>query len=160
MIHTPSTNQYQYTTMTDYYNTAATSDLTLADLRRYARTYGWLVKVDGDELEVYRSGHRGNASYFTDDRDDALATIKAQATSLFTTALCLSSLTDEATFDALIEWYSTHRAAWHRELRDAWYSGNYGRFASKDVSSILQRLRNHFDGHAVINEVYQTLNPR
>ena len=141
--------------MNNQFNTAATSDLTLADLRRYARTYGWLVKVDGDELEVYRSGHRGNASYFTDDRDDALATIKAEATSLFTTALFHSTLTDEATREALLEWYSTHRAAWHRELRGAWYSGNYGRFSSNDVSSILQRLRNHFDGHYVIDQIHQ-----
>jgi len=115
-------------------------DMTDKELRKLLKTWGWMLRKDGDEYEVYPKGERGDLSYFTNDRQDALNTAKNEAKYAFEASIRF--ITYEGVQDALIQWHDTFRASWREALFTAWYTGNYGRFSTTNVSSILQRLRN------------------
>jgi len=125
-------------------------EMTDTDLRKLLKTWGWMLKKDGDEYEVYPKGERGWLSYFTTDRQDALDTAKRESKSIFEAAI--SFITYEGVQDALIQWHDTFRSKWRERLFDAWYTGNYGSFNPTDVSSILQRLRNT-NGHDTLTQI-------
>ena len=125
-------------------------DMTDTDLRKLLKTWGWILRKDGDEYEVYPKGKRGDLSYFTNDRQDALDTAKAEAKSAFEASIRF--ITYDGVQDALIQWHDTFRASWREALFTAWYTGNYGRFSPTSVSSTLQRLRNTHGGE-VINQI-------
>lgn len=54
-------------------------DMTDKELRKLLKTCGWMLRKDGNEYEVYPKGKRGDLSYFTNDRQDALNTAKNEA---------------------------------------------------------------------------------
>ena len=115
-------------------------EMTDKELRKLLKTWGWMLKKDGDQYEVYPKGERGDWSYFTTDKMDALGTAAAESRAMFNTHL--RHITNEEVNGALLLWFSTFRAGWRERLFDAWYTGNYGIYNTHDVSSILQRLRN------------------
>lgn len=115
-------------------------EMTDTDLRKLLKTWGYMLRKDGDEYEVYPKGQRGVLSYFTHDRDDALATAEREAKGTFESEI--SFITYEGVQQALIEWHDTFRASWKEALFTAWWTGNYGRFNHTTVSSTLQKLRN------------------
>ena len=118
-------------------------EMSLVELRRVLKTWGYCLKKDGDELEIYPKGKRGALSYFTDDKNDARFTAAAEAAQTFTRSLeAVSEITTEETREALVEWFRYHRADWMDKLQSAWYSGGYVGFQGTNVEGTLQRLRN------------------
>ena len=99
-------------------------EMTDKELRKLLKTWGWMLKKDGDQYEVHPKGERGDWSYFTTDKVDALGTAAAESRAMFNTHL--RHITNEEVKGALLLWFSTFRAGWRERLFDAWYTGNYG----------------------------------
>ena len=117
-------------------------EMTDKELRGFLKTWGWLIKKDGDEYEVYPKGERGTMSYFTTDKQDALATAKREATAMFADRISFITYEDGKVQDALLQWFDHARADWKTALASAWYTGNYGRLVNTSTAATLQRLRN------------------
>jgi hypothetical protein len=125
-------------------------EMTDKELRKLLKTWGWMLKKDGDQYEVYPKGERGSWSYFTTDKMDALGTAAAESRAMFNNNL--RHITNDEVKGALLLWFSTFRSKWRERLFDAWYTGNYGSYNTQDVSSILQRLRNT-NGHDTLTKI-------
>jgi hypothetical protein len=117
-----------------------TTKPTKAEATKIIAAYGYTLRKDGDEFEVYPKGFRATA-YFTDCILDAISTTKLIAISDFKQRLSFAGITGEVA-EALAAWYAYHKKDWKQNLQQAWYTGAYAGFSTKDESSTLQRFRN------------------
>lgn len=121
----------------------------LAEVRSQLASWGYRLAKTGDELEAYPKGKRGALSYFSTDRSDVIAAVRAAALLSFKNSL-IELRIPEATKAALVEWYAYHKNKWRDNLVFvAWCSGRYDGFSRSDVASTLQQLRNT-NGHAIV----------
>lgn len=119
---------------------------TLKEAKATAKRLGYQLRKTEDEFEVYPTGQRGNASYFTDCIVDALHTARAQSIDRFAVAVrnVAHPQFHQQHRQALIAWHARHLGEWRERLLDAWYrGGSYGLgFNGTNEASNLQRLRN------------------
>jgi hypothetical protein len=80
-------------------------EMTDKELRKLLKTWGWMLKKDGDQYEVYPKGERGSWSYFTTDKMDALGTAAAESRAMFNNNL--RHITNDEVKGALLLWFST-----------------------------------------------------
>ena len=138
---------------TEQHSQSSTS-VTIKELKDGLKKWGRLMKIEGEEIEVYPKGKRGALSYFTDDRLDALSTARKEALSTF--EMSLDWITNEHVEAALYAWYSLHGSTWKSELLRAWSNGNYGKLTMTPHAGNLQRFRNA-DGHEAIEHITRNL---
>lgn len=125
---------------------------TLRDVKEVCRKYGYVCKTSPDkELEVYPKGYRDTASYFTDDRYDAIVTVRTSAVAAYKEMM--RPLVRTEVLDSLVLWFERHGVDWKSMLHHAWYTGSYGySFSGSNAAGILQKFRNT-DGYEVLDKV-------
>jgi len=125
---------------------------TLKNVKDVAKKFGYTVRKNDNELELYPKGQRGDKSYYTDDYGDAICTVRAMAQYNFKQAI-EDEINSEELASALCEWFKAHGDSWKDALYNAWYTGSYGStFATNNVSSVLQKFRNG-NGHEVVAKI-------
>ena len=126
------------------YNEAPT--MTLAELKKAAKTRNFVVRKDGDEIEIYPKGRRGDQSYFGEDTADMFATMNINFEWSFekgfdgAAAECPVFQTEEIK-DAFMDLCKRYHGKWMEKLRLQWMRGQKVSSTSEQ-QSWLQRVRN------------------
>lgn len=135
-----------------------TETVTMTTLRLAAKRRGYIVKKLDGEIEIYPKGKRGDASYFTNEVDDAFETLKAdfvhsqthrikQVTAKFDIHPLLPAE------DALIQYaMASGQIDWPIRLLADWYRAG-STTVDRDTYSVLHRLRNHPDGYEMLRQI-------
>ena len=132
--------------------------MTLKDLKTAAKRRGYMVRKTEGEIEIYPKGQRGDASYFTNDTDDAFDTLKADFASR--QAKRIKDVTRKFDIhpllpaeECLIQYaVASGRSDWTNRLFDDWYRAG-STTVDSDTYSVLHRLRNHRDGYDMVHQI-------
>lgn len=132
--------------------------MTMTDLKTAAKKRGYIVKKLDGEIEIYPKGKRGDASYFTNDTDDAFDTLKADFASR--QAERIKKVTAKFEIhpllpaeECLIQYaVASGRSDWTNRLFDDWYRAG-STTVDRDTYSTLHRLRNHRDGFEMVHQI-------
>lgn len=132
--------------------------MTMTTLRLAAKKRGYIVKKLDGEIEIYPKGERGEASYFTNEVDDAFNTMREdfvrrqanrikQVTAIFDIRHLLPAE------EALIQYATASgHIDWPMRLASDWYRGG-STTVDSETYSILHRLRNHPDGYEMLRQL-------
>ena len=131
--------------------------MTMTDLKTAAKRRGYMVKKTEGEIEIYPKGKRGDASYFTNDTDDAFDTLKADFASR--QAKRIKEVTDK--FDTnptlkaeecLIQYaVASGRSDWTIHLFNDWYRAG-STTVDSDTYTLLHCLRNR-NGYEILRQI-------
>lgn len=141
--------------------TTETMTMTLTYLKEAAKRRGYIVKKTDGEIEIYPKGNRGDASYFTNEVDDAFDTMKADFASR--QAERIKNVTREFDIhpllpaeECLIQYaVASGRSDWTNRLFDDWYRA-CSTTVDRDTYSVLHRLRNHRDGYEMVRRIAES----
>ena len=130
--------------------------LTKTHTRESLKNLGFSVKWEDQDVLISQKGKR-TCSYRATSNLDAITKAKELSENNFNSALEKLDNLNEIYKDALREWHLTYRAQWSQKLQSAWYTGNYSDFRNSNVSSTLQKLRNHEVGYEVVEQINKLL---
>jgi hypothetical protein len=141
--------------------TTETMTMTLTYLKEAAKRRGYIVKKTDGEIEIYPKGKRGDASYFTNDTNDAFSTMRADFASR--QAERIKNVTREFDIhpllpaeECLIQYaVASGRSDWTNRLFDDWYRA-CSTTVDRDTYSVLHRLRNHRDGYEMVRRIAES----
>lgn len=134
--------------------------MTLKDLKTAAKRRGYMVrKLDG-EIEIYPKGKRGDASYFTNEVDDAFQTMRADFASR--QADRIKQVTDKFDInptlkaeESLIQYaVASGRSDWTMHLFDDWYRAG-STTVDRDTYTLLHCLRNR-NGYEILRQIAES----
>jgi len=131
--------------------------MTLKDLKTAAKRRGYMVRKTEGEIEIYPKGKRGDASYFTNDTDDAFETLKADFASR--QAGRIKEVTDKFDInptlkaeECLIQYaVASGRSDWTNRLFDDWYRAG-STTVDRDTYTLLHCLRNR-NGYEILRQI-------
>lgn len=132
--------------------------MTLTDLKEAAKRRNYIVRKLGGEIEIYPKGRRGDASYFTNDVDDAFQTMRGDwavnqmhVIKKVVSNYEISPLLPAET--ALIAYAAASgRSDWTNRLFDDWYRAG-STTVDRDTYATLHRLRNSPHGHDILRDI-------
>ena len=138
-----------------------TMTMTMTYLKTAAKKRGYIVKKLDGEIEIYPKGKRGDASYFTNEVDDAFQSMKADFASR--QAGRIKNVTREFDIhpllpaeECLIQYaVASGRSDWTNRLFDDWYRA-CSTTVDRDTYSVLHRLRNHRDGYEMVRRIAES----
>lgn len=135
-----------------------TETMTMTYLKEAAKRRGYIVKKLDGEIEIYPKGKRGDASYFTNDTNDAFDTMKADFASR--QAGRIKEVTRKFDIhpllpaeECLIKYaVASGRSDWTIHLFNDWYRA-CSTTVDRDTYATLHRLRNHRDGYDMVHQI-------
>jgi hypothetical protein len=136
-------------------------NISMAELKRFAKKNGFTAKKVGDEIHTGPSGCRRKS--VATNTNEAKLDIKDWITSSFEVAMNVSMRAmsikhpdpvEDEIKDAFRALVAEHHGVWYEKLTEAWMTGRRAGL-SGDHRALLQRVRNHGDGFQLAHLIYK-----
>ena len=137
-------------------------NISMAELKRFAKKNGFTAKKVGDEIHTGPSGCRRKSIAMT--TNEAKLDIKDWITSSFEVAMNVSMRAmsmnqfldncEEEIKDPLRALVAEHHGVWYEKITEAWMTGRRAGL-SGEHRALLQRVRNYGDGFQLAHLIYK-----